>query len=218
MGIPFLFGAEGWRLVPGHFAERHGLIIIIALGESIVAIGVGAGSTLTWGIAAAATAGISVVAAMWWSYFDVVALVSARRLVNAEEGRVRNELARDSYSFIHFPMVAGIILFALGLKTTIGHVGDPLDPVPAFALLGGVAIYLLGLVAFRHRHVHTLNLRRLALAILLFALIPLAEHISALAILAILAVLFWTLIVIETRSYGEGRGQVRHGESFPAAR
>jgi low temperature requirement protein LtrA len=217
MGIPFVFGAEGWRLVPGHFAERHGLIIIIALGESIVAIGVGAGSELTWGIAAAATAGIAVVAAMWWSYFDVVALVSARRLANAEEGRARNELARDSYSFIHFPMVAGIILFALGLKTTIGHVEDPLDAVPAFALLGGVAIYLLGLVAFRHRHVHTLNLRRFVLAALLFALIPLAEHISALAILVILAVLFWTLIVIETRSYGEGRGRVRHGDSFPAA-
>ena len=84
---------------------------------------------------------------------------------------MRNELARDSYSFIHFPMVAGIILFALGLKKTLGHVDDPLDAVPAFALLGGVAIYLMGLVAFRYRHVHTLNRRRLGLAVALFALI-----------------------------------------------
>ncbi|MGA8219381.1 MAG: low temperature requirement protein A [Solirubrobacterales bacterium] len=218
MGIPYVFGAEGWRLVPGHFAERHGLIIIIALGESIVAIGVGAGSTLTWGVAAAATAGIAVVAAMWWMYFDVVALVSARRLASAEAGRMRNELARDSYSFIHFPMVAGIILFALGLKTTIGRVADPLDAVPAFALLGGVAIYLMGLVAFRYRHVHTLNRRRLALAVALFALIAVALEIAALAILAILAVLIWAVIAFETRGYGEGRTRVRHGEEFPAAR
>jgi low temperature requirement protein LtrA len=218
MGIPYVFGAAGWRLVPGHFAERHGLIIIIALGESIVAIGVGAGSTLSWGIAAAAIAGIAVAAAMWWMYFDVVALVSARRLASAEEGRIRNELARDSYSFIHFPMVAGIVLFALGLKKTIGHVDDPLEAVPAFALLGGVAIYLLGLVAFRYRHVHTLNLRRLALAVVLFALIAVALDVSAIAILAILAVLVWMLVVIETRGYGEGREQVRHGQQFPAAR
>ncbi len=218
MGEPYLFGSEGWRLVPGHFAERHGLIVIIALGESIVAIGVGAGSSLTWGIAGAAVLGIAVVAAMWWTYFDVVALVSARRLANAPEGRERNELARDSYSFIHFPIIAGIILFALGLKKTLGHVDDSLDVVPAFALLGGVAIYLLGLAAFRYRHVHTLNSRRLALALVLFALIPAAVALPALAILAVLAVLIWSLTVVETRSYGEGRARVRHGDEFPAAR
>ncbi len=218
LGIPFVFGSAGWRLVPGHFAERHGLIIIIALGESIVAIGVGAGSELSWGIAAAATLGIAVVAAMWWTYFDVVALVSARRLAAAPEGKVRNELARDSYSYLHFPMVAGIILFALGLKKTIGHVADPLEAAPAFALLGGVAIYLLGLVAFRYRHVHTLNARRLILAMVLLALIAVALDVAAIAILAILAVLIWVLIAVETRGYGEGRSRVRHGQEFPAAR
>ncbi|MGA8804742.1 MAG: low temperature requirement protein A [Solirubrobacterales bacterium] len=218
MGEPYLFGAEGWRLVPGHFAERHGLIVIIALGESIVAIGVGAGSSLTWGIAGAAVLGITVIAAMWWTYFDIVALVSARRLADAPEGRVRNELARDSYSFIHFPIVAGVILFALGLKKTLGHVDDSLDAVPAFALLGGVAIYLLGLVAFRYRHVHSLNRRRLALAIVLFALIPAALALPSIAILAVLTILIWSLIVVETRGYGENRARVRHGDEFPAAR
>jgi low temperature requirement protein LtrA len=217
MGEPYLFGSEGWRLVPGHFAERHGLIVIIALGESIVAIGVGAGASLTWGIAGAAVLGIAVAAAMWWTYFDVVALVSARRLANAPEGRVRNELARDSYSFIHFPIVAGIILFALGLKKTLGAVDESLDVVPAFALLGGVAIYLLGLVAFRYRHVHTVNWRRLGLAVLLFALIAVALALPSLAILGILAVLIWSLVVVETRGYGEGRQRVRHGDEFPAA-
>jgi low temperature requirement protein LtrA len=218
MGEPYLFGAEGWKLVPGHFAERHGLIMIIALGESIVAIGVGAGSTLTWGIAAAATLGIALVCAMWWMYFDVVALVSARRLARAPEGRVRNELARDSYSYLHFPMVAGIVLFALGLKKTIGDPEDQLELVPASALLGGMAIYLFGLIAFRYRHVRSINRRRLGLAIVLFALIPLAVEVPALAVLAFLGVLVWSLVVYETRGYGEGRARVRHGDHAPPAR
>jgi low temperature requirement protein LtrA len=211
----YLFGSQGWRLVPGHFAERHGQIIIIALGESIVAIGVGAGSTLTWGIAAAATLGIALAAGMWWLYFDVVALASARRLARAPEGRERNELARDSYSYLHFPMIAGIVLFALGLKTTLGHVEDPLDVVPAFALLGGIAFYLLGLVGFRYRHVHTINRERLALALVLFALVPAALELPALAILALVSILIWTMIVYETIGYGEGRSRVRHGDAAP---
>jgi low temperature requirement protein LtrA len=218
MANPYLFGSEGWHLVPGHFAERHGLIIIIALGESIVAIGVGAGGEMSWGIAGAAAAGIAILAAMWWMYFDVVALVSARRLADTPEGRVRNELARDSYSYIHFLMVAGIILAALGLKKTIGHVDDPLETVPAFALLGGVALYLVGLVAFRLRHVRSVNWRRFALAVVLVALLPAATELPALAVIAIVAALLWAVVTIETRAYGEGRANVRHGDAFPAAR
>ena len=218
MANPYLFGSEGWHLVPGHFAERHGLIIIIALGESIVAIGVGAGGEMSWGIAGAAAAGIAILAAMWWMYFDVVALVSARRLADTPEGRVRNELARDSYSYIHFLMVAGIILAALGLKKTIGHVDDPLETVPAFALLGGVALYLVGLVAFRLRHVRSVNWRRFALAVVLVALLPAATELPALAVSAIVAALLWAVVTIETRAYGEGRANVRHGDAFPAAR
>jgi low temperature requirement protein LtrA len=218
MAEPYLFGSEGWHLVPGHFAERHGLIVIIALGESIVAIGVGAGAEMTWGIAAAAALGIATAAALWWMYFDVVALVSARRLASTPEGKELNELARDSYSYLHFPMVAGIILVALGLKKTIGHVDDPLETVPAFALLAGVALYLLGLVAFRYRHVKSINWRRLGLALVILALLPAATALPALATVAIVAVLLWLVISIETRGYGEGRAQIRHGEAFPAAR
>jgi low temperature requirement protein LtrA len=210
LGGPFLFGDEGWKLVPGHFAERHGLIIIIALGESIVAIGVGAEVGLDAGIVTAAVLGIALVAAMWWIYFDVVALVSARRLARAPVGREQNALARDSYSYIHLLMVAGIVLVALGLKKALGHVEDPLNVVPAFALLGGLAVYLLGLVAFRYRHVHTLNRQRLALAVVLFALLPAAVELSPLAILALIDVLIWVMILYETRSYGEGRSRLRH--------
>jgi low temperature requirement protein LtrA len=219
MGEPYLFGGEGWKLSPGHFAERHGLIIIIALGESIVAIGVGAEVGLSFGVAAAAVLGISVAAAMWWIYFDVVALVAARRLARAPVGREQNAMARDSYSYIHFVMVAGIVLVALGLKKTLGDVDHPLKIEPAFALLGGLAIYLIGHVAFRLRNIHTLNTQRLVLAAIFFALIPLALEISSLAILAVVNVLIWGLIGYETARYGEARARIRRelaGEPAPA--
>jgi low temperature requirement protein LtrA len=209
MGGPYLFGSEGWKLMPGHFAERHGLIVIIALGESIVAIGVGASHELDLGIATAAVLGVALTAAMWWVYFDVVAIVSGRRLAEAEAGRAQNELARDSYSYLHLVMIAGIVLTALGLKTTIGHFGDHLHAVPAFALLGGVAIYLLGLVAFRYRHVHTINRRKLALAIVLLILVPVATEVPALLALTVVNVLIWAMIGYETRTYGEGRVRLR---------
>jgi len=217
MGGPYFFGSEGWKLAPGHFAERHGLIVIIALGESIVAIGVAAAGHVTAGIVAAAVLGVGLTAAMWWAYFDVVALVAGRRLARAEVGRELNEMARDSYSYLHLPMVAGIVLVALGLKTTIGHVDDHLHTVPAFALLGGLALYLLGHVAFRYRHVQTINRQRLLLAVVLLILVPVATELPALGTLAIANVLVWAMIAYETRSYGEGRNRVRHEGAEPTA-
>jgi low temperature requirement protein LtrA len=209
MAGPYFFGAEGWKLVPGHFAERHGLIVIIALGESIVAIGVGASGALDLGIGTAAVLGVFLAAALWWTYFDVVALISARRLGEAEVGRAQNELARDSYSYIHLLMVAGIVLMAYGMKVTIGHHDEDLHDVPAFALLGGLAVYLLGLVAFRYRHVQSLNRRRLGLAIVLVFLIPVATSMPALISVAIAVVLMWALIVVEHRNYGGRRDELR---------
>lgn len=212
MGGPLLIDPAGWRLVPEHFAERHGLILIIALGESIVAIGagVGLGEQIDAGVVAAAVLGIVVAAALWWLYFDVVAPVSTKRLISAEDGSVRNRMARDSYSFLHFPMIAGIVLVALGMKKTIGHVEDPLKVVPTFALLGGTAIYLLAHVAFRLRNVRTLNRRRLGLAIVLLALVPALRELPALVPLGLLALSLTLLIAYETRMYGEARNQVRH--------
>jgi low temperature requirement protein LtrA len=210
MGGPYFFGSEGWKLVPGHFAERHGLIVIIALGESIVAIGVGAERGVDAGVVVAATLGVAVAAALWWLYFDVVALVAARRLARAPVGREQNEIARDSYSYLHFPMVAGIVLLALGLKKTLGDVGDPLGTVPAAAMLGGAAIYLLAHVAFRLRNVHSLNRRRLACAVLLLVLIPVGAELPALATLGLLAAVLTALIAYEALRYAEARDRVRH--------
>jgi low temperature requirement protein LtrA len=113
-------------------------------------------------------------------------------------------------------MIAGTIMVALGLKKTIGHFGDQLETVPAFALLGGLALYLVGHVCFRYRHVRTINRQRLGLAIVLLILVPVAVEIPALAVLAIVNVLIWAMIVYETRLYGEGRHQVRRPEAAQA--
>ena len=210
MAGPYFFGAEGWKLVPGHFAERHWLIIIVALGESVVALGVGAQVGLTAGVVVASILGMALVGELWWLYFDVVAIVGATRLARTSEGRERNQLARDAYSYMHFMLVAGIEIAAFGLHQTLAHVASPLMAVSAFALLGGVALYLLGHVAIRLRHVRTLNRQRLALAAVLFALIPAAVELPSLAVLAIITALLCAMIAYETIGYGEGRARVRH--------
>jgi len=218
MGGPLIIDSGGWKLAPGHFAERHGLIVIIALGESIVAIGVGSEAGVDAGVVVAAVLGIAVAAALWWLYFDIVALVAERRLSHAAEGRERNEIARDSFSYLHFPMIAGIVLLALGLKKTLEHVEDPLELVPAVALLGGTALYLLAHVAFRWRNVHRFSSQRLLCAILLVALVPVAVELPALATVGILAAVLAALIVYETMHFAELRDRLRHqlaGEPAP---
>jgi low temperature requirement protein LtrA len=204
-------GMEGWKLVPAHFAERHNLVIILALAESIVALGVATEPELSIGLYVAVVLGIALASAVWWIYFDVVALITERRLIQAPVGLRRNTLARDSYSYLHYPMVAGIVLSAFGLHETMAHVGEPLDWVPAFALLGGVAVYLLAHVALRLRNARTLNRQRLLVALVLGALVPLATTVGALATLAVVNVVIWAMIAYETATYDEVRYRLRHG-------
>jgi low temperature requirement protein LtrA len=161
-------------------------------------------------VAAAAVLGIALVSELWWIYFDIVAIANVRRLVRADEGHARNELGRDVYSYLHFPLVAGIVITAFGLHETLAHVEDPLQTVPAFALVGGVGIYLLGHVAVRLRGAGTLSRRRLLLALVMFALVPAALELPSLATLAVVVGLLCALIVYETISYGEGRSRVRY--------
>jgi low temperature requirement protein LtrA len=209
MGGPIFIDTEGWRLVPHHFAERHGLIVLIALGESVVAIGAGAEHVVDASIATAAVVGIVVVSALWWLYFDVVALVAARRLVNAAPGKERNEIARDSFSYLHLPMVAGIVLLALGIKKTLAHTGHELDIVPAFALLAGTATYLLAHVAFRWRNVHRFSWQRAAGAAVCLALLPVATRVPALLALTLLAVVVSAVVAYEYFHFGELRARLR---------
>jgi low temperature requirement protein LtrA len=214
---PFFFGAAGWRIMPEHFAERFGLIVIIALGESIVAIGVGAEVGVDAGVVAAAVLGTAGAAALWWLYFDVVAIVATRRLAKAQPGIEQNSIGRDSYGYLHFPMIAGIVLGAMGLKKTIGDVEEPLKLVPVVALYGGAAVYLLAHVAFRLRNVRTLNRQRLGMAILLCALIPVGTEIPSLAALGLLVGLLAALIAYEAVRFSGARDRIRHELAREAA-
>ncbi len=207
---PYLFGSDGWQLDPRHFAERHGLIVIIALGESIVAIGVGASDRLDGGIVAAVVIGVAAVSAMWWTYFDVTIHAAGDRLEQTPVGKEQNELARDAYSLAHFLMVAGIVLFALGLKKTLGHVTDPLGAVPAAALSGGAAVYYLGHTAFRARVTRSVSRARLGLAIVLLALLPAMSRVDAIVALAIITALLWAVITYEAITMREFRHEIRH--------
>ncbi len=206
-----LRGTEGWRVQAGHFAERHGLVIIIALGESIVSLGVGVHDLgVNAGIVAGALLGIAAAGALWWAYFDVVALVAERRLREASPAE-QVRMARDSYTYLHLPMVAGIVLFALGVKKTLGGVDEHLHAVPAAALFGGVALYLIALSAFKRRNVGSFNQPRLVGAAVLAALAPLAVVLPALLSLALLTLVACALIGYEVRRYAEARGRIRHG-------
>jgi len=213
---PLVAGVEGWHLAPGHFAERHGLIVIIALGESVVAIGVGAGFAINSGEVVAALLAIAMICALWWAYFDIVSLVAERRLTEAVGGE-RNALARDSYSYLHLPMIAGIVLLALGLEQTFHHVDEPLKTVPAIALCGGVALYLLAHIAFRLRNVGTLNRHRGVAMLAVLALIPLALEVEALVALAAVTAVLVVLVTYEAIRFREARARVRANPSLTLA-
>lgn len=213
----------GWRVSPGHFAERHGLIVIIAIGESIVALGVGAtGTPLSAGVIAAALLGITVATALWWTYFDWVSIVTEQQLRQATGAR-QAELARDAYSYLHFLMVAGIVLFAVGLKKTLAGHDEHLGGVFATALCGGLALYLLAHVLLRLRisgviaEARSSFLRRVGrgrpLAMLtLLAFWPFAGEIPALLAVAFVAAVFIGLIAYEALRYRDSRSRIRHGE------
>jgi low temperature requirement protein LtrA len=206
---PYVFGVRGFRVSPGHFAERFSLIVIIALGESIVAIGTGLHGELDAGTIAAALLGLVLAFGLWWAYFDVVAIAAERRF-RSSEGYERLRIARDSYSYLHLPMIAGIVLVALGVKKTLGDVDEPLKTIPSVALFGGVALYYAGHVAFRLRNVRTLNRPRLVALVVCLALIPVGTEVDAIVALALAAVITSSVIAYEAIRYAELRARVRH--------
>ena len=222
-----LAGANGWRVnSASHFAERHGLIIIIALGESIVAIGAGVAQLpISWSIIAASTLGLTLAGCMWWAYFDVVALVAERVLRRARDEE-RARLARDSYSYLHMPMVAGIVFAALGLKEVLRYVGDasdhalsqPLAAVPLVAMFGGVSLYLFAHVAFRWRNVHSINLQRVIVGVVVLLLIWPSSTLPALGALALLTAVMVTLISFEAIRFSDVRARIRHDEEIAVSR
>lgn len=200
---------RGWRVSPEHFVERFGLIVIIALGESIVSIGVGARAlSLDAGVIGAALLGITVAACLWWAYFDWVVYVAQSRLAEAT-GPKRAALARDAYSYLHLPMVAGIVLFAFGLKTALPDVKESLPTVPALGLVGGIAVYLLAHVALRLRLGSGLGRGRPIASVVLLALLPVARAVPGLGALALVAAVCVSLIGYEFFRHRQARAWIR---------
>ena len=218
-GGTYLSDARGWRFrSAAHFAERHGLIVIIALGESIVAIGVGVTDLpISWPITVGALLGLAVSAALWWIYFDATVLYGERSL-EAEPAESRPKLARDAYTFMHLPMVAGIVLLALGLKKVLEYVGDvehhhlddPLKGVGLYALFGGVVIYLLAHVGFKWRTMHRVGVSRLITAGLIVVAVPLLAKVPALGQLGVLTALLAGLVGFESVRFAQEREELKH--------
>ena len=218
--IGTMLAGEGWRLrSPSHFAERHGLIVIVALGESIVSIGIGvAALPISWPIIVATMLGLTISGLLWWAYFDVTSIAVEHALDQADGPR-QIKIARNSYSFGHLPMVIGVIGLSLGLKKVLGYVGDAshhrlddaLYGIPLYSLYGGVVLYLLALVFFKWYAVRTVTVPRLVAAVVLVALTPLAAALPALASLGILTAITIALIAYETTKFADPRAQIRHG-------
>ncbi|MFL5908673.1 MAG: low temperature requirement protein A [Solirubrobacterales bacterium] len=185
---PWLVPEEAGWITPSHFVERHGLVVMVALGESVVAVGIGAsGLEITGEMLAVAVLGLVVSAELWWVYFggdDIEAEGALRRMTPT---RREFYAANVAYYWAHLLILLGIVCDAAALERAIGHAFDPLDFARALALGGGTALYLVGHAFFRR----VLNLpfrpwRALAAALAL-ATIPLGTETSALAQLATLA-------------------------------
>ena len=206
-----LSGSTGWRVFPSHLAERYGLVLIIALGEAFVAIGIGAtGIGLGLGEVVAAILGLLVATSFWLAYFDFFSIRGARMLADLR-GPDRVALARDVYAYAHLPMIVGIVLFAFAMKTIVRHVGEELDWVAAFALCGGSALYLLTFSAVQSRVERRLALRRgrFTAAVLLLLVLPLAAAVPALAALALVTAVWLALHMYELVWWREARAKSR---------
>ena len=206
---PLLGGMSGWRVQPAHFVERHGLIVIIAIGESLIAIGLGArGTGLHTGVILAAVLGLVVVTSFWLAYFDFFSMRGEQMLTD-RSGVERIALARDVYTYLHLPMVAGIVLFAFAMKTTLAHVGDELDTISAVGLCGGPALYLFAYVALRFRVSRTFGRGRLIAAVACALLLPIALVVPALVALTLMAAVWVSLHAYEIIWWREARARTR---------
>ena len=204
-------GSAGWQLHPSHFAERYGLVIIIALGEAFISIGIGAtGITIGLREVVASILGLLIATSFWLAYFDFFSL-RGERMLHDVQGPERVALARDLYSYGHFPMIVGIVLFAFAMKTIVGHADEHLDDVTAFALCGGSALYLLTYSAIRIRILRrpTVSPGRFIAAIVLLAIIPIATAIPGLAALALVTSVWLGLHTYELVWWRQSRAESR---------
>jgi low temperature requirement protein LtrA len=194
-----------------HLTERHGLFIILAIGESVVAIGMGAAEQPISGpLLLAAVLGVAAAVGLWWLYFDMVSLAAEHRLLEVH-GQDRVDLAVEAYTYGHLPIVAGIVLAALGVEGVLAHAGErePLGAFYALPLFGGVALYLVGQLLFKRRMHRALSLARLVATGVLLAAVPAAVALPPLVGLGGLVVILAALIVVETTRYAQARRSLR---------
>jgi low temperature requirement protein LtrA len=206
-----LSGSRGWQLHPSHLAERYGLVLIIALGEAFISIGIGAtGIGIGLGEVAAAILGLLVATSFWLAYFDFFS-IRGERMLRDLEGPERVALARDAYAYAHFPLIVGIVLFAFAMKDIVGHVGEQLGSVTAFALCAGSALYLLTFSAIRSRVERRVRLSRgrFVAALLLALLLPVATVVPALAALGLVTAVWLALHTYELVWWREARAESR---------
>jgi low temperature requirement protein LtrA len=213
---PLLRELSGWRVRPAHFAERHGLILIIALGESFVAIGLGArGTSLGTGVIVAAVLGLVVATSFWLAYFDFFS-IRVQHMLADRSGTQRIVVARDVYTYLHLPMVVGIILFAFAMKQTLAHVGDELTTIAALCLCGGSALYLFAYVAVGLRVARRLPRGRVVAAAVFTSLVPVAVVVPALVALTLVAVVWVVLHGYEIIRWRDARASTR-AQRVPAS-
>jgi low temperature requirement protein LtrA len=183
------------RVAVAHFAERYSLFVIICLGESIVATGVGTRhEPFSASLVAAASLGLLITVGMWWTYFARFAEIAEQRLREHEDPVLA---AADAYSYLHLVIVAGIIVFAVGVNDAVHAVTKPLSDPARLAMCGGVAMYLLGQVGFRLRMGAPLSVSRALVALALLVLYALGGALAAWALAGLIALLVGTLCVIE---------------------
>jgi low temperature requirement protein LtrA len=183
--------------------------VIIAIGESLIAIGLGArGTGIGTGVIVAAVLGLLVAMSFWLAYFDFFPM-RAQQMLADRSGAQRIALARNTYTYLHLPMVAGIVLFAFAMKTTLAHVSDELDTIPAVGLCCGPALYLFAYVALRLRVSRTLGRGRLVAAVACALLFPIAVVVPALIALALVAAVWVALHAYEIIWWREARARTR---------
>ncbi|MEV1144956.1 low temperature requirement protein A [Micromonospora sp. NPDC049799] len=220
-GVGLLLTRTGWRLRSvGHWAERHALIVLVALGESVIALGVGstsrAGRPITVSIIVAAVLGIAVVATLWWLYFDLLAL-AVEQVLHGVRGPERIPLARDVYTYLHLPLIVGIILVALGLKRLLSGVitapraaaREALGGLDLLVLYGGLVVFLLALVAVEWRAFRRLDGLSLGAGALVAAAAPLAYRLPPLTALVLLTGFVGLLVLVRLRGTRHMRAHVR---------
>ncbi|NHZ70471.1 MAG: hypothetical protein GWP18_02390 [Proteobacteria bacterium] len=190
-------GRGTWAIDAKHFAERMGLFIIIALGESVVGIGLTAAGVARDAAHTAAVAAAFVVAAgMWWSYFDRAAPYIERQFT-AMADKARGRLARDAYSILHYPLVVGIVFFAVAAEDVVAHPDEALEAAARFALTGGVALVLLAVVAAAYRAGRTVSPERTTAAALIFGAGLVGGSLTGLGLTALVAVVLVSALTWE---------------------